>query len=124
VRVDAVESVAHVAAAAERVVAANGACGRVRVLHKDARHLTVGRQPDGRPGDLDVGADVVVFEVREKVSGVPPFDAPFLSLSAPERKRGRMGATMSGDGSASSTESRARTCARARERRKTHLFFE
>lgn len=66
-RVDAVESVGHVAAAAERVVAEAGgaAAARVRVLHKDARFLAVGRQPDGQPGDLDAGgADVVVFEVR------------------------------------------------------------
>jgi hypothetical protein len=69
-RVDAVESVAHVAAAAERAVAAARLSGRVRVLHKDARFLNVGKQPDGRPGDLDAGADVVVFEVRKEGGGV------------------------------------------------------
>lgn len=58
------EACRHLAATAEHVVALNGCAHAVRIMHKDARFLDVGRRRDGSPGDLPAPADMLVFEVR------------------------------------------------------------
>lgn len=61
-KVTAVEAVGHLADMADRIIARHG-YPQVEVLHKDGRYVTIGPQADGRKGDMDQAADMLVFEV-------------------------------------------------------------